>query len=140
MCFKCGAVSHRGVSCNNVGNAELRNYIRSNNVGKCPHCGFGTEKIDGCNQMTCSKCRNQWCWICGGKYRNGHFSEANLFGCPGGQFQNNSRCGNVFMKILMLILLPLILFFGPSIYLIGNMMECCDSRNCLGKLILFFVF
>lgn len=42
MCFKCGAESHGGVACNSVGNAELREYIKNNNVVKCPNCGFGT--------------------------------------------------------------------------------------------------
>jgi hypothetical protein len=27
MCFKCGAIAHPGVSCDNVGNAELRDYM-----------------------------------------------------------------------------------------------------------------
>jgi DNA-directed RNA polymerase subunit RPC12/RpoP len=45
MCFRCGAISHPGVNCENVGNAELREYIRRNDVVKCPNCGFGTEKI-----------------------------------------------------------------------------------------------
>ena len=45
MCFKCGAVNHPGVSCSNVGNAELREYMANNDVVKFPNCGFGTEKI-----------------------------------------------------------------------------------------------
>ena len=56
MCFKCGAVAHPGVSCGSVGNAELREYMSSNDVVKCPHCGFATEKDGGCNHMTCAKC------------------------------------------------------------------------------------
>ena len=84
MCFKCGAAAHPGSSCNKVGNAELRKYMQENDVVKCPNCGFGTEKIDGCNHMTCAKCSYGWCWICRGKYRSGHFSDWNIFGCPGG--------------------------------------------------------
>ena len=84
MCFKCGAVSHKGVSCNNVGNQELRNYMILHGVVKCPKCGFGTEKIDGCNHMTCTKCRHEWCWLCRGNYSYNHFKTMNIFGCPGG--------------------------------------------------------
>lgn len=94
MCFKCGAVDHSG-SCNRVGNAELREYFSKNKVVKCPHCGFGTEKVDGCNTMTCCKCKKDWCWMCGGKLKPGHFDDDNLFGCPGGQFQENGDGTNI---------------------------------------------
>ena len=56
MCIKCKAVSHPGVSCNNIGNAELREYMKTHDVLKCPNCGYGTEKIEGCNHMTCRIC------------------------------------------------------------------------------------
>jgi hypothetical protein len=92
MCFKCGAVSHRGISCDKVGNQELQDYIQSNDVVKCPHCGYGTEKNEGCNHMTCAKCGGEWCWICKGTYRPGHFVDFNIFGCPGGQFSSLSPC------------------------------------------------
>ncbi|XP_068757054.1 E3 ubiquitin-protein ligase parkin-like isoform X2 [Montipora capricornis] len=31
---------------------------------KCPGCQANTEKNEGCNHMTCSRCKTQWCWIC----------------------------------------------------------------------------
>merc|ERR1712062_467806 len=31
----------------------------------CPTCNTGIEKIDGCNKMTCTKCRTYFCFICG---------------------------------------------------------------------------
>ncbi|KAL5012716.1 hypothetical protein ScPMuIL_011267 [Solemya velum] len=30
----------------------------------CPGCGCHIQKIDGCNKMTCMKCRTYFCWIC----------------------------------------------------------------------------
>ena len=31
----------------------------------CPKCLVITEKISGCNHMTCLYCKHQWCWRCG---------------------------------------------------------------------------
>lgn len=40
-------------------NEWLNNYAK-----KCPECGANIQKIDGCNKMTCMKCRAYFCWIC----------------------------------------------------------------------------
>lgn len=55
----------------------------------CPSCGIATDKVSGCNHMTCSACRADWCWICG-KCLDGviwHYSPANPAGCQ--QFQDD---------------------------------------------------
>ncbi|XP_047443580.1 E3 ubiquitin-protein ligase RNF14-like [Mugil cephalus] len=45
----------------------------------CPHCFSKIEKIEGCNVMTCSRCRKMFCWICLAKLSNSnayeHFRE-----------------------------------------------------------------
>lgn len=141
MCFKCGAVAHPGTSCNSVGNAELREYIKNSNVVKCPNCGFGTEKIDGCNHMTCAKCRYDWCWLCRGKYYDGHFEEWNMFGCPGGQYGSENACLNVAKKVAMIIFMPLVLFFGASgitMHALCYNLSNCDM-HCLWQILIFFI-
>ncbi|XP_073444534.1 E3 ubiquitin-protein ligase RNF14-like [Dendrobates tinctorius] len=30
----------------------------------CPGCKAPTEKIDGCNRMTCTRCMQTFCWLC----------------------------------------------------------------------------
>ena len=32
---------------------------------KCPKCGTPIEKSEGCNKMTCSKCKCYFCYLCG---------------------------------------------------------------------------
>ena len=34
-------------------------------VRNCPGCAVPTEKAGGCNHMTCSRCSQHWCWLCG---------------------------------------------------------------------------
>ena len=141
MCFKCGGVEHPGVSCNNVGNAGLREYMANNDVVKCPNCGFGTEKIDGCNHMTCAKCQYDWCWVCKGKYRSGHFSELNIFGCPGDQFTDDTQCCNIFKKVFVLIAIPFILLFGPIVGLSVGCYQCWSySARRREKMLVCLVF
>ena len=40
------------------------------NVKACPGCGTPTEKIRGCNHITCTvpDCGTHWCYLCGGKF------------------------------------------------------------------------
>jgi hypothetical protein len=147
MCFKCKAVSHPGVTCNNVGNAELRAYIKNNNVLLCPSCGHGTEKIDGCNHMTCSNCFYEWCWICRGSYNYLHYSKLNIFGCAGAHFTEIGKCGDFWFKFLQLLSIPFIVILGPIIFGISIhiiiLIRCKNStryffmRNLFFNLLLF---
>lgn len=35
---------------------------------KCPQCRVDIEKSEGCNHMTCSRCKHEFCWSCGATY------------------------------------------------------------------------
>ena len=43
--------------------AASERYVRQ--ISKaCPGCGAAIEKTEGCNHMTCSVCKFQFCWLC----------------------------------------------------------------------------
>jgi E3 ubiquitin-protein ligase RNF14 len=51
------------------------------NSKKCPHCSTHIQKIDGCNKMTCTKCRALFCWLCNTRLsRNNPYSHYNVPG------------------------------------------------------------
>jgi len=77
-CFDCKDDDHTPCGCAEAkawndrikkegGNAE---YIIANTKG-CPKCKVNIEKNQGCQHMTCSQCRYEFCWLCGGDWR-GH--------------------------------------------------------------------
>ena len=83
FCFLCSEKPHGNKPCKDKLDISLIKYFKNNFVKKCPHCGIITEKSEGCNHITCSKCSYQWCWLCNGKYNVEHFREGK---CKGYQF------------------------------------------------------
>ena len=74
---------HGNLPCNKEINKSMVEYSKNNFVKKCPKCNIITEKITGCNHITCAKCNYQWCWLCNGEYDPEHFYEGK---CKGLQF------------------------------------------------------
>ena len=76
ICIKCQKATcsfhrmiwHTGLTCEQyddqkVNSIPTNNWIR-NNTKPCPRCQRNIEKNGGCNHMTCSQCRHQFCWEC----------------------------------------------------------------------------
>ncbi|XP_058484006.1 E3 ubiquitin-protein ligase RNF14 [Solea solea] len=51
-----------------------RDWLDENCKG-CPRCGTNIQKEDGCNKMTCTSCKQYFCWLC-----LGHLSRVNPYG------------------------------------------------------------
>ncbi|XP_051960548.1 E3 ubiquitin-protein ligase RNF14-like [Xyrauchen texanus] len=45
-------------------NEALSEKYVKNNCKQCPSCGANIQKDEGCNKMSCSSCRQNFCWIC----------------------------------------------------------------------------
>ncbi|XP_072301799.1 E3 ubiquitin-protein ligase RNF14 [Eucyclogobius newberryi] len=54
----------------------------SENCKNCPRCGTNIQKVDGCNKMTCTSCKQYFCWLCMGVLSRGnpysHFNNPEL--------------------------------------------------------------
>jgi ariadne-1 len=75
FCLKCGEEPHAPVTCRDLtlwqdkcrNESETANWILAN-TKPCPKCHRRIEKNQGCNHMTCSGCKFEFCWICMGDW------------------------------------------------------------------------
>ncbi|ESN98785.1 hypothetical protein HELRODRAFT_162245 [Helobdella robusta] len=77
---------------------ETDNWLETNSK-KCPNCKSNIEKNEGCNKMTCTKCKSFFCWLCLKQLDNfnpySHYSDVkskcyNQLYPPGGFPENNA--------------------------------------------------
>jgi ariadne-1 len=83
FCFACENEGHLPVNCDSYKKWKEKNASESENATwivvntkPCPKCKRPIEKNQGCNHMTCSQCRYEFCWICMGDWKahNGNYS------------------------------------------------------------------
>eukprot|EP01027_Heterolobosea_sp_BB2_P022237 GEZU01032728.1.p1 GENE.GEZU01032728.1~~GEZU01032728.1.p1 ORF type:complete len:506 (-),score=183.84 GEZU01032728.1:127-1644(-) len=88
FCFKCGYEAHAPASC-----ALLKEWLKKEkdesetatwltaNTKVCPKCNTAIEKNGGCNHMTCSRCRHEFCWICNGNWSEHGSNTGGYYSC-----------------------------------------------------------
>ena len=82
-CYECLRPPHGKKSCDYNLEKEFVQWKKGKRVKSCPRCKIYTEKNEGCNHMTCVNCKYQWCWLCEGEYKYGHYDSGK---CQGQQF------------------------------------------------------
>jgi len=77
FCFNCGKEDHIPADCNtalmwdekNQSDSENVTWIKAN-TKLCTKCNTNIEKNQGCNHMTCSRCKHEFCWLCTKDWKN----------------------------------------------------------------------
>ncbi|KAL4506736.1 hypothetical protein ABPG72_001157 [Tetrahymena utriculariae] len=148
ICVKCFSQWHPRVSCSQNMEKNIQKYIEKNVVQLCPNCKIKIEKMTGCNHITCSFCKHEWCWLCKSKYSRSHFEKFNPIGCPGFYKQKQDwpiykiylyRFFCLIFWIFYCLAIPLLFFFYISFrYSCLFIKKKKYSQGC--KKILYFTF
>ncbi|KAJ8605138.1 hypothetical protein CTAYLR_000469 [Chrysophaeum taylorii] len=88
FCMKCGEEAHQPASCELVqqwaekcqNESETANWILAN-TKRCPKCQTRIEKNQGCNHMSCSQCKHEFCWMCMGDWSEHGASTGGYYKC-----------------------------------------------------------
>lgn len=88
FCLKCGSEPHPPLLCEALNTwkekclneSETANWILAN-TKPCPRCRSRIEKNQGCNHMTCQQCRYDFCWICGGEWKDHGTNTGGYYNC-----------------------------------------------------------
>ena len=111
FCYNCLKPWHGKEECSYSKENDLNIWKQHNIIKQCPKCKIYIEKNSGSNEMSCTQCDYNWCWICRSKCGPYHYS----FGgsCAGLEYSNNELiqnncvilyCYKYFVMLLSLIL------------------------------------
>jgi len=68
QCFQCRGEYHPWWRpCRNRSDETVERWAQGKPVQNCPRCGMRTEKMEGCNHMSCV-CGYEYCWVCRGPH------------------------------------------------------------------------
>ena len=153
FCFVCSKPWHGRKKCQDEIYKDFKKWKKNKVIKRCPNCKMWVEKNYGCNHMTCAECQYQWCWLCGGKYSEGHFefvgrcaglqfAESNLFNC--------CICLYLYKLLILLYQMILVIFIIPifGFYYLKEKNDDYDYDNyyypyenkcsCMGYIMAFF--
>ena len=98
FCLNCGEEPHDPLTCEEFtrwcqkcrNESETANWILANTKA-CPHCSSRIEKNQGCNHMTCQKCKYEFCWICMGNWDKHGSNTGGYYSCNKFKDENNDQ-------------------------------------------------
>lgn len=141
FCFVCCKDWHGKKNCQDEIDVDFKKWKKNKIIKKCPNCKMWTEKNLGCNHMTCAECKYQWCWLCGGKYTEGHYEAGGS--CYGLQFSNSNLFNNCFclflFKTWIFLYNILIMIFIIPVYGFVKIVKSMDYElsNCCANFLAF---
>ena len=88
ICVRCGEEAHQPASCPVMAEwdekcqneSETANWILAN-TKRCPKCTTRIEKNQGCNHMSCSQCKYEFCWMCMGDWTEHGATTGGFYKC-----------------------------------------------------------
>ncbi|XP_022242418.1 probable E3 ubiquitin-protein ligase RNF217 [Limulus polyphemus] len=92
-CFSCHAPWHVDLTCKEYmkGDRLVKSWARKTthgqfNAQRCPKCKIYIQRSSGCDHMHCSRCKTDFCYRCGERFRGlkffgDHYSKLSVFGC-----------------------------------------------------------
>jgi len=132
ICNKCWNYWHKDKTCLQAIKEELGEFCNENEIRLCRTCKAIVTKTEGCPHMSCSICKSDWCWDCGGKYNPGHYENCpkNLIPIKG---TTRQRLREVVHRITssthVQICILVICFFIPIIAVIVGLIVDVDQNE-----------
>jgi hypothetical protein len=122
---------HEGISCEKA--IAINETEWAANLAGCPKCKSKIEKTKGCQHMTCTICRYEWCWVCGMPYKSIiHYALLSGVMCEFIGLCHFKLKGfkSYFVLFLITICLPLIVFFFSSLFVGVGIFMLSDKITC----------
>ena len=113
FCFFCLKDWHKNKECKNELDKSFIEWRDPKKVKRCPKCKYFIEKNDGCNHMTCTNCKYQWCWLCMQEYKYGHYELGGS--CFGLQYAKPTIFSNKYFRFFFRVFMIIIKSIGFAI-------------------------